>query len=54
MKEKYRFLIECLGFGLIESHLQNDSLGRDAKWCVQVLKKQQLTRSIAVFSKLSH
>ena len=37
--EKYRFLIERLGFVLIESELQDDSLGRDAQWCVQVWRK---------------
>jgi len=34
--EKYRFLIELLGFVLLESEIQDDSLGRDAQWCVQV------------------
>ncbi len=37
--EKYNFLIERLGFILIESNLQDDSLGRDAQWCVQVWRK---------------
>jgi SAM-dependent methyltransferase len=36
--EKYRFLIERLGFVLIESNLQDDAFGRDAEWCVQVWK----------------
>ncbi len=40
-EEKYRFFIERLGFALIESKLQDDSLGRDAQWCVQVWKEYQ-------------
>ncbi len=39
-EEKYRFLIERLGFVLIESELHDDSLGRDAVWCVQVWMEQ--------------
>lgn len=39
-EEKYRFLIERLGFVLIESELQDDSLGREVQWCVQVLGKK--------------
>ncbi len=42
--EKYRFLIERLGFVLIESELQDDSLGRDAQWGVQVWSKQYLSK----------
>ena len=42
LEEKYRFLIERLGFGLIESSLQDDSLGRDAQWCVQVWRKETI------------
>ena len=43
--EKYRFLIERLGFGLIKSKLQDDSLGRDSvQWCVQVLGKEKVSR----------
>ena len=38
--EKYRFLIERLGFVLLESELQDDSLGRDAQWCVQVWRRE--------------
>ncbi|MCK5201370.1 MAG: hypothetical protein KAR21_23610, partial [Spirochaetales bacterium] len=42
--EKYRFLIERLGFGLIESSLQDDSLGRDVQWCVQIYRKEKFSR----------
>lgn len=43
--EKYRFLIERLGFGLIESELWDDSLGREEiKWAVQVYRKEKLSR----------
>ncbi len=43
-EEKYRFLIERLGFDLIESSLQDDSLGRNAQWCVQVWRKGKFSR----------
>ena len=43
-EEKYRFLIESLGFGLIESEMQNDSLGREAQWCVQVWRKEKVSQ----------
>jgi len=41
--EKYRFLIERLGFVLIESELQDDSLGRDTRWCVQVWRLEKIS-----------
>jgi SAM-dependent methyltransferase len=42
-EEKYRFLIERLGLVFLESEIQVDSLGRDARWCVQVWRKEKLS-----------
>ena len=43
-EEKYRFLIERLGFCLLESILQDDSLEREASWATLVFKKETLNR----------
>ncbi len=43
--EKYRFLIERLGFSLIETELQDDSLGREGvQWTLQVYRKEKVSR----------
>lgn len=44
--EKYQFLISRLGFSLLKNEEEEDSLGRNAQWCVQVWSKRAKTNDI--------